>query len=108
MHFGNVPFENFISFQKGNLLIYIILVLIFFVYFLNDQPPLFNTLIVPLPRPQGSPSHFYGKALGTRLIVPITRGRGWGGGGAVYTKRSGLCVRHFVSFGLRRLATDRA
>ena len=32
MLFGNVPFKNFISFQKGNLLIYIILVLTFFLF----------------------------------------------------------------------------
>ena len=32
VHFGNFPFENFISFQKGHLLIYIILVLIFFLF----------------------------------------------------------------------------
>ena len=44
VHFGDVPFKNFISFQKGNLLIYIILVLIFFV-FTSEMTSLLSSIL---------------------------------------------------------------
>ena len=44
MHFGNVPFKNFSSFQKGNLLIYIILLLIFFL-FTSEMTSLLSSIL---------------------------------------------------------------
>lgn len=98
VHFGDVPFKNFISFQKGNLLIYIILILIFFV-FTSEMTSLLSSILWSSPNlvPTAPPPIFTEKPWGRGWSSPSRGVEGWGGGG-VYATRSRLCVRHFVSW----------
>ena len=106
VHFGDVPFKNFISFQKGNLLIYIILVLIFFV-FTSEMTSLLSSILWSSPNlvPTAPPPIFPEKPWGRGWSSPSRGVEGWGGGGRYMQHVLGY-ASDILSLGLRRLATE--
>ena len=80
-----------------------------FFLFTSEMTSLLSSILWSSPNlvPTAPPPIFTEKPWGRGWSSPSRWVEGRGGGGeAVYATRSGLCVRHFVSFGLKRLATE--